>query len=196
MWADDLAVLLAKPTDAPGLMGRNAKYLATEILHIALHPDATGNSASFEPPIKIEEVKGPRQLYRVYDADRSHVCGDWWLDAGIVRQAWNVAHRASNFDAYDRQAYTLKLLRSAMCLNPEWTLYNDIARLDLLHGRSVPAITGRASPRALGMSEAEVRRVLGQLYIPGEVQYFIPHDFIKPILVSRVQRNSSNWPYS
>ena len=195
MWADDLAVLLAKPTDAPGLKGRNPKQLATEILHHALHP-SSGQSASFEPPIKIVEVNGPRQLYRIYDENRSPAWGDWWVDSGVVRQAWIVASRSKNFDVYDRQAFTLRLLRSAMCLHPGWTLYNDIARLDLAHGRGVPAITGRSSPRALAMNPSEVEHVLGQVYLPGEVQYFIPRDFIKPILVQRVQRSSPGWPFS
>jgi hypothetical protein len=61
-----------------------------------------------------------------------------------------IAKRHPGFDIYDRQAYTLKLLRSARCVHPEWTNYSDIARLDLASGRSVPAIKGRASHRASG----------------------------------------------
>jgi hypothetical protein len=190
-----LASLLAKPTDAPGLKRRDAKRLAISLLYTALNPDRTGQSANFEPPIEILELKGPLQLYRLYDGMHSDACGDWWVEAEVVRQAVTVASRQRGFDAYDRQAFVLKLLRSAVCVHPEWTNYTDIARLDLAHGRKVPAIKGRASPRALRMSPAAMESALGQLFLPGEIQYFIPSDFIKPILVEKIQRNSPDWPF-
>ena len=195
MWAEDLATLLTKPTDAPGLGGRDAKTLAASLLQTALNPDSSGQSANFEPPIEILELNGPLQLYRMYDGVHSTACGNWWIEGDILRQMVTVASRQKSFDAYDRQAFTLKLMRSAVCVHPGWTNYSDIARLDLAHGRGVPAIKGRASPRALGMSPSEIERVLGQLSLPGEVQYFIPSAFIKPILVQKVQRNSPAWPF-
>ena len=78
------------------------------------------------------------------------------FESKLISRAVEVAKRRTGFDAYDRQAYVLKLLRSAMCTHPEWTNYSDVARLDLAHGRTVPAITGRSSPRALKMHDADI----------------------------------------
>jgi hypothetical protein len=132
----------------------------------------------------------------MYDGTHSAAEGDWWFESKLISKAVEVARRHTGFDAYDRQAYVLKLLRSAMCTHPEWTNFSDVARLDVAHGRRVPAITGRSSPRALKMHDADIERVLGQLPMPGEVQYFIPRDFFKAIWVQKVQRNSPNWPLS
>src|ERR1700757_1454209 len=144
MWADDLAFLLAKKTDAPGLKGQPPKHLATMLLHQALGP-GDGRLMNFEPPIQIIELSGPLSLYRMYDGTHSAADGNWWFEGELVKKAVEVARRRQGFDVYDRQAYTLKLLRSAMCVHPEWTNYSDIARLDLARGRQVPAIKGRAS---------------------------------------------------
>lgn len=196
MLVDDLAKILAKPTDAPGLRGQSPATAAAEALSNALKRDHSGQSANFEPPIEVIELAGPLQLYRIYDWRLGDVRGDWWVEMALVREIVGVASRRSNLDAYDRQAFVLRLLRSAVCVHPGWKNYSDIARLDLAHGRTVPAITGRASPRALKMSATETERVLGQVFLPGSIQYFIPQAFIKPNLVQKVQRNSQNWPFS
>jgi hypothetical protein len=149
MWADDLASLIAKPTDAAGLRGRDAKLLAASLLHTALNPDRAGQSANFEPPIEIIELKGPLQLYRIYDGPYSVACGNWWVETEPLRRIVAVASRQRGFDAYDRHAFVLKLLRSAVCVHPGWTNYSDIARLDLAVGRELPAIRGQARERSV-----------------------------------------------
>jgi hypothetical protein len=72
LWVDELALLLAKKTDAPGLRGKPPKYLAQVLLTQAL--------ANFEPPIQITELTGPLSLYRMYDGTHSVADGSWWFE--------------------------------------------------------------------------------------------------------------------
>jgi hypothetical protein len=194
--ADDLAAILARPTDAPGLKGRNPKRLAISLLGKALNPDHNAESANFEQPIEVVDLRGPLQLFRMFDWRLGDIWGDWWIEADLLKQMVEVADRKSSSNVHDRQARVLQLFRSSVCVSPGWKkLYSDVARLDLSYGRAVPAVRGRSSPRALKMSATEMEDVLGQLFLPGGVQYFIPHDFIKRILVQKVQRSSPNWPF-
>ncbi len=194
---NDLAAILARSTDAPGLKGRSPKRLATSLLGKALNPDHDAESANFEQPIEVVDLRGPLQLFRMFDWRLGDIWGDWWVEADLLKQMVDLVDRKTISNVYDRQAQVLQLFRSSVCVSPGWKkLYSDVARLDLSYGRAVPAVRGRASPRALRMSAPEMERVLGQWFLPGGIQYFIPHDFIKPILVQKVQRNSPNWPFS
>jgi hypothetical protein len=77
--ADELAAILTRPTDIPGLKGRNPKRLATSQIGVALNPNRDAESANFEQPIEVVDLRGPLQLFRMFDWRR----GDIWVIGGL-----------------------------------------------------------------------------------------------------------------
>lgn len=118
MCVDDLAAILAKPTDAPGLRGTDPKRAASLILSVALNPDKKGELTTFDHAIETLELSGPLQLYRMFDWRRGEAWGNWWVEKNLLEQIVEAAERRSFADIYDRQAFVLKLLRSFVVRSP------------------------------------------------------------------------------